>query len=366
MRGDPGVQRHVRDAVARLASRTLPPTLDHSALASRLPSERIVKLDQNENPYGPSLRVQEALAAYDRYHLYPDPEGRAVRERLATYTGMPPERILLGSGADELIDLIFLLAIDPGDEVIVAPPTFGLYAERAVLRGARVVEVPRLPDFGLDIDAVVQATTLRTRVICLASPNNPTGNALPVEQLVRLLQLGPLVVLDEAYYEFAERTFLPLAREFDNLIILRSFSTWAGMAGLRLGYGIFPGTLMPYFWKIKLPYSVNVAALIAAQATFEDIEWLRSTVVRIRVERSRLFRRLRKLTLLQPCPSQGNFLLCRVLRDEGGALREQLAKRGIIVRGFDGELAGHLRISVGRPEDTDALMQALLAIAEQI
>lgn len=366
MPGEVGTQRHIREAVTRLAPRTFPPTLDRLAAATRFPAERLIKLDQNENPYGSSLRVQEALAAYDRYHLYPDPEGRAVRERLATYTGMPAERILLGNGADELIDLIYLLTIDPGDEVVVASPTFALYGERAVLRGARMIEVPRLPDFNLDIDAMVQATTLQTKVITLVSPNNPTGNVITTDQLVRLLNLGPLVVLDEAYYEFAERTFLPLAREFDNLVVLRSFSKWAGMAGLRLGYGIFPAELMPYLWKIKQPYNVNVAAQVAAMATFEEIEWLRSTVVRIRVERARLYRQLRKLTLLQPLPSQGNFLFCRVLNGEAEAVREQLAAMGIVVRGYDGALSGYLRISVGRPEDTDVLMKALLAISERI
>jgi histidinol-phosphate aminotransferase len=366
MRGELGTQRHIREAVTRLVPRTFPPTLDRLALAANLPADRIIKLDQNENPYGPSLRVQEALAAYDRFHLYPDPEGRAIRERLATYTGMPSERILLGNGADDLIDLIYLLTVDPGDEVIVAPPTFETYGTRAELRGARLVEVPRLPDFSIDIDAMVQATTLRTKVITLVSPNNPTGNVISPDHLVRLLQLGPLVVLDEAYYEFAERSFLPLAREFDNLVVLRSFSKWSGLAGLRLGYGIFPAEFMPYLWKIKPPYNVNVAALIAAQATFEDIEWLRSTVVRIRVERARLYRQLRKLTLIQPCPSQGNFLLCRVLHGEAESVRERLADCGIIVRGYDGALSGYLRISVGRPEDTDALMKALLAIAERL
>lgn len=366
MRGDLGTQRHIREAVARLAPQTLPATLDRLATGSNLPAERIVKLDQNENPYGPSLRVQDALAAYDRFHLYPDPEGRALRERLATYTGMPAERIMLGNGADELIDLIYLLTVDPGDEVIVAPPTFGLYGARAELHGARLVEVPRLADFGLDINAVVRATTLRTKVITLVSPNNPTGNAVPADQLVRLLQLGPLVVLDEAYYEFAERTFLPLAREFDNLIVLRSFSKWAGLAGLRLGYGIFPADFMPYLWKIKPPYNVNAAALVAAQASFEDLDWLRSTVVRIRVERARLYRQLRKLTLVQPYPSQGNFLFCRVLHGEAEALREQLAACGIMVRGYAGALSGYLRISVGRPEDTDQLMRALIGMAGRI
>ncbi len=361
--GGPVMRGLIRESLAHLAPYAPMPPIERLAAAVGLPVERILKLDQNENPYGASLHVQETLASYDRYHLYPDPEGRAARARLAAYTGLPAERIVLGNGADELIDLIFLLTIDPGDEVIVASPTFGIYAARAPLFGARVMDVPRREDFALDLDAVVCAVTPRTKLITLVSPNNPTGNAISQEGLVRLLQLGPLVVLDEAYAEFAHRSFLPLAREFDNLIVLRTFSKWAGLAGLRVGYGIFPTELMPFLWKIKPPFNVNAAALLAIEATFDDFAWVRSTVVRIRVERGRLYRNLRKLNILQPYPSQGNYLLCRVLNGEAAALRARLAELGIMVRGYDGPLAGYVRISVGRPEDTDTLMKALLAIA---
>ena len=365
-RGDLATRGLIRDAVLHGAPYTPLPPIERLASAVGLPVERIVKLDQNENPYGPSLRVQEALAAYDRYHLYPDAEGRAARERLARYVGMPAERIILGNGADELIDLIYLLTIEPGDTVIVAPPTFKVYAARAPLYGARVVEVPRRADFELDIDAIARAVTPRTKVISIVSPNNPTGNAIAPEALVRLLGLGPLVVLDEAYAEFALRSLVPLAREFDNLIILRTLSKWAGLAGLRIGYGIFPAELLPYLWQIKPPFNVNAAALVAVEATFDDLAWVRASVVRLRVERGRLYRQLRKLNLLQPYPSQGNYLLCRVLRGEAADLRARLAELGIMVRGYGGKLAGYLRISVGRPEDTDTLMKALLAIAERL
>lgn len=366
MRGGLETQRIVRDAVLRLPPSVPMAPVERVAEALGLPAERLIKLDLNENPYGPSLRVQEALAAYDRFNLYPDPEGLAVRERLGAYTEMPAERILLGNGADELIDLIFLLTIDPGDEVIIAPPTFGVYQERAILFGARVVEVPRRADFGLDIAAIEQAITSRTKVISLVSPNNPTGNVASHEQLVRLLRLGPLVVLDEAYYEFAQRTALPLAREFDNLVVLRTFSKWAGLAGLRIGYGVFPTELMPQLWKIKPPFNVNAAALIAVEAIFDDLAWVRSTLVRIKAERGRLYRKLRKLNLVQPLPSQGNFILCRVLRGEAQEVRARLADLGIIVRGYGGDLANYLRITVGRPDDTDALVKALVTIAERL
>ncbi len=353
----------IREAVRDLAPYTPLPPLERLAEGVGLPVERILKLDRNENPYGPSLRVQEALASYDRFGLYPDSEGRAARARLAAYVGMPTERLLLGNGADELIDLLYLLTLDAGDEVIVAPPTFGVYAARAPLFGGRVVNVPRRPDFGLDLDALAAAVTPRTKLVVVVSPNNPTGNTIDQERLVRLLGLGPLVVLDEAYIEFAQRSLVPLAREFDNLVVLRTLSQWAGLAGLRLGYGIFPTELVPYLWQIKPPFNVNAAALLAVEATLDDFSWVRGSVARLRVERGRLYRNLRKLNILQPYPSQGNFILCRVIHGEAMRLRGRLAELGIMVRGYEGELAGFLRISVGRPEHTDTLMKALLSIA---
>ncbi|HEX5506127.1 MAG TPA: aminotransferase class I/II-fold pyridoxal phosphate-dependent enzyme [Thermomicrobiales bacterium] len=364
MRGEIGTRRLIREAVTRLDI-CPPPSLERQAAAVGLPAERLLKLDQNENPYGCSLRVQEALAAYDRFHLYPDPEQRVARERLAAYTELPSARILLGAGAGELIDLLCRLTLDPGDEVVVAPPTYGGYRARAALCGARVVEAPRRPDFGLDMDALERAVTTRTKLITLVSPNNPTGNVASPEQLVRLLRLGPLVVLDESYVEFAQRAALPLAREFDNLVVLRSFSAWAGLAGLRVGYGVFPADLMPDLWKIAPPHGVSAAALVAVEATLDDLAHVRSTVMRVKVERGRLFRQLRKLNLLQPLPSQGNFLLCRVLRGGARALRDRLADLGILVH-WDGALADYLRISVGRPEDTDLLLKALVTIAERL
>jgi histidinol-phosphate aminotransferase len=364
MRGEIETRRLVREAVARLEGGA-PPSLERQAEAVGLPVERLIKLDQNENPYGCSLRVQEALAAYDRFSLYPDPEQRAARERLAAYTELPAGRILLGAGIGALVDLLCRLTLDPGDEVVFAPPTRGGYRAGAALAGARVVEAPRRPDFGLDMDALERAVTTRTKLIALASPNDPTGNAASPEQLVRLLRLGPLVALDESYVEFAQRSALPLAREFDNLVVLRSLGAWAGLAGLRVAYGVFPADLMPYLWKLAPPYAVSAAALAAVEATFDDLDHVRSTVMRVKVERGRLFRQLRKLNLLQPLPSQGNFLLCRVLRGEGRALRDRLADLGILVH-WDGALPDHLRISVGRPEDTDVLLKALVTIAERL
>ncbi|RIK38224.1 MAG: histidinol-phosphate transaminase, partial [Chloroflexi bacterium] len=252
--------RLVRETVQRL--RPYHAVEDPALLAQRLgmPLDQILKLDSNENPYGCSILVQEALATFDRFHFYPDAQATVARERIAAYAGVHPDRILLGSGADELIDLIMLTTVDPGDVVVIPTPTFGVYRVRAELHNGRAVSVPRTESFDLDMEPLLAAVDSNTKLVFVCSPNNPTGNLATNQQIVQLLQTGALIVVDEAYYEFAGKTVLPLTREFDNLVILRTFSKWSGLAGLRVGYGILPRWLAEQVWKVKQPFNVNAAA----------------------------------------------------------------------------------------------------------
>lgn len=361
------LRRIIRPSVLAMGAYSPSPDIEAVATELGLPIDDIAKLDTNENPYGTSLRVQEVLASFERYHRYPDADQLAARRRLADYVGMSAERILIGNGADELIDLVLLATIDPGDEVVIPTPTFGVYAERPSLFGGVAREVPRQPDFELDLEAIEAAVNERTKVIFVASPNNPTGNLVSSRELVRLLRTGALVVLDEAYYEFSGKTFAPLVTEWDNLVVLRTFSKWTGLAGLRIGYGIFPPALIDALWKVKAPFNVNIAALKAIEAALDDREYLKERVGRIRVERGRLYRSLRKLNFLQPFPSQGNYILARVTRGDAHDIHRRLYRRGILVRKYgDPQLRDMLRITVGRPEDTDRLMAALLAMVEDL
>lgn len=363
----PTLRRIVRESVEQLNA--YHPVEAPEELAARLgmPIDAILKLDSNENPYGCSFRVQEALATFDRFNHYPDAQARSTRDRVAAYAGTSADRIILGNGADELIDLIFLATLDPGDEVIIPVPTFGVYKARAELFGGTAVEVPRLPDFDLDMDALLSAVTDRTKLIVITSPNNPTGNLATNQQIVRLLQTGALVVLDEAYFEMSGKTSLPLVGEFDNLAILRTFSKWAGLAGLRIGYGIFPYYLAKQVWKVKPPFNVSQAGLVAVEASLDDVEFLHGTLNRIRAERGRLLRKLRRIEYLTPYPSQGNYFLCRVTRGDAHDVHLRLADRGIMVRAYgDGMLRDCLRITVGKPEDTDRLVGALQTIGAYV
>jgi histidinol-phosphate aminotransferase len=363
----PEQRRLVRESVENL--QPYHPVEAPESLAARLgmPVDMIVKLDSNENPYGCSILVQESLGSFDRYNHYPDAQALRVRERLAIYSDSRIERIVVGAGSDELIDQLMLALIDPGDEVIIPVPTFGVYRARTELFGGVAVEVPRDQHFDLDVDAMLERVTDRTKMIFVTTPNNPTGNNATTQQVVQLLKTGALVVADEAYYEFAGKTLLPLAREFDNLVVLRTFSKWAGIAGLRFGYGIMPEFLAEQIWKIKPPFNVNIAALRAVEASLDDIEYLHITINRIRNEQRRLYRRLGNLEFLRPYPSAANFILCEVTRGDAHDIHQRLADRGIMVRQYnDPVLRNYLRISVGKPEETNRLIGALQTIGARV
>jgi histidinol-phosphate aminotransferase len=364
-------RRLVRPQIADLEEYT--PIQPFDVLSRRLgiPAERLVKLDANENPYGPAPAVQEALAEYGYYHIYPDPEQTALRHALSEFVGVPAENILPSHGADEMLDYLCRVFLGANDAAIDCPPTFGMYSFDAALGGGTVVKVWRNEAFGVDVSAIEalvadrgtppDAAGGKIKLLFLTSPNNPTGNWLPDEDLRRLLALPLLVVLDEAYVEFADApSRAPWVMEYDNLVVLRTFSKAAGIAGLRLGYGICPDWLMRELWKFKQPYNVNVAATVAGLASLHHVDQIMAVVAKIRAERARLFVGLHEVSFLLPYPSQGNFILCDVLDREGADVKRALEMQGILVRHYrKPRLENCIRVSVGRPDQTDRLLEAL-------
>ncbi len=360
----------VRPSVARIEAYRGPE--DPVELAARLglPVESIVKLDANENPYGPSPLVTEALSQFATYHYYPDAAQRAARAALADYAGVPAEHLMLGNGADELIDLLMRAYLDPGDAVLDFPPSFAMYAFNAQLMDARVLVVERDDQFRIPVDAALAALTLRTKLILVTSPNNPTGTVTDPADVRRLLETGCLVVMDEAYAEFAQadgqgfESMVAEVLQHPNLVVLRTFSKWAGLAGLRVGYAALPLGVAEHLWKLKPPFNVNVAALAAMRESLADRDYLMDVVRRIVAERDRLLRDLAALPILRPHPSRSNFVLCDVVGMDARELRAQLVERGILVRHYDTpRLRNALRISVGRPEQNDVLLAALSELA---
>ena len=341
------------------------PILPFDVLSDQLgiPVDEIVKLDANENPYGSIPPVAEALADLPYAHIYPDPESRLLRQAIATYTGVPFENIVAGAGADELIDLIMRLLLDPDDCILNCPPTFGMYQFDAEVNAAQVISTPRKPNFELDMEGIAAALgQYQPKILFLASPNNPDGSLLQDEALATLLDLPIILVLDEAYMDFALPNLSRITEVADreNLVVLRTFSKWPGLAGLRVGYGVFPDWLMPHLWKVKQPYNVSVAGSTAAIVSLENVDQLETRTSLIISERERLFVALEQIPWLKPYPSQANFILCKVTGRSAAQLKTDLVRQGILIRYFNKPgFSDHIRISVGKPDHTERLIKAL-------
>jgi histidinol-phosphate aminotransferase len=335
---------------------------DEVAQRIGLPPERIVKLDANENPYGPSPKVIAALAKAGNYHIYPDPEQRKVRAALGRYVGYEPEWLVAGAGSDELIDLLVRLFVPAGESILNFPPSFSFYPFLASVQGANVANVQRRSDHTIDLEsALIAAQDARLTVV--ASPNNPSGTLLPRADVEMLAQLGRPLVIDEAYTEFAGESCVDLVRKYPNLIVLRTLSKWAGLAGLRIGYMVADPSLVEVIMRIKQPYNVNAAAEVAVLASMDDLPYLQGLVQAIIKEKQRLEVELAKLPGFEVSPSSANFLLCKLSGVSAREVHARLIERGILVRYFDTPLLqNHLRISAGRPDQTDALLTALREI----
>jgi histidinol-phosphate aminotransferase len=272
-----------------------------------------------------------------------------------------------GSGSGDLIDLVLRLLVEPGDEVISCIPTFVMYRFSTEMYDGKPVEVRRNRDFAININAVKTAISKRTKLILIDNPNNPTGAMTYQDDILEVVDTGLPVLVDEAYFEFAGETVAPLVSQYKNLMVLRTFSKWAGLAGLRVGYGIFPSQIADCLLKIKSPYNVNVAAVIAVRESLTDIDYLMGNVRAIVAERERLFTELKGIKFLIPFPSKANFILCYVMNGKASEVCQELTRKGIMVRYFDTPLLrDSIRISVGKPEHTDALIKALREIGEEI
>ena len=337
-------------------------TSDQVAARHDLPVEHIVKLDSNENLYGPSPRVQEALAASPDWNLYPDGSHQALNQALAGYAGVEPEQIVATNGCDELLLLLALLLVRPGDQVIDAPPTFGVYQTVVEWQGGTVVRAPRRREQGyaLDTAAILGAVNGHTRLIFVCNPNNPSGGPTPQKDIEALLETGITVAVDETYHEFAGTSVLPLLARYENLFILRSLSKWAALAGLRVGYGIFQAETARHIRKLRMPFNVNRAGYLAAVASIEDKDYLLANVARIVAERERMLARLQTVPFLHCYPSCGNFILCDVQGVSACVLHDEMEHDGVLVRVYQSPyLANAIRISVGKPEHTEAALAAL-------
>lgn len=351
------------EKLLRADLREFPPySMGHVPLADL---DRLVKLDLNENPYGPSPKAIAALSEMRHYNRYVGQE--ELRDDIARYVGVDSSYVVTSNGADEMIDWVQRMFLDRGDAVVDCPPSFEMYGFFARVNGARIVSVPRRPDFAIDLDAVESAAAgngkTPPKLVFLANPSNPDGGLASPAEIERLLALPAMIVLDEAYAEFAGVSYASRVPTQSNLIVVRTFSKWAGMAGLRVGYSIAPQPIAAKIWQCKSPENVNAAGIVAARASLDDAEYLLGNVRRIVAERERLSAQLKRLGFIDPLPSQANFILCRVVDRDARAIYESLAARGILIRAFNSpRLADYVRVSVGTLEQDDILLRALREI----
>ncbi len=322
------------------------------------PEERVTKLNTNENPYPPSPRVLEALrrAASEDLRLYPPPLTDGARLRAAEVYGFSPEQVLVGNGSDELLTMLLRALVEPGDAITYPVPTYSLYPVLAQIQGAKTVEVPFPEDFSLPPGLFGRPEPL----VLLCNPNAPTGTWVPPEEVRRLARsLSGVLVVDEAYVDFADGDCLALARGLPNVVVLRTLSKSFSLAGLRVGFAFGPESLIRGLVKVKDSYNVDRLALAGAQAALGDLEHVRASVGKIQATRAQLTEGLRGLGL-EPLASQSNFVFVRCGEGRAAQLYRELKRRGILVRFFDQlGLSDALRITVGTDEEIARLLTEL-------
>ncbi len=329
-----------------------------------------VKLDLNESPFDVPLEVKREIwervekLQWQRYH---DEFERPLIERLGAYEHHDPDGVLIGNGSNELIFHCLLAVVRHGDTVLIPAPTFSLYRQNVTVLGATAQTVMlRAGDFSLDTGALLKkAGELDARSIVLCSPNNPTANRLPNESVERVCrQFGGLVVLDEAYAQFADNTAFGLLASCPNLVILRTFSKAFGLAGLRFGYLLANPALARQIGKVQLPHHVGFFTQLAATALIDNASVMERRVASLVAEREKLIERLAGIEGIYPLPSQSNFILVESTAIEAPLLFERLLERGVLIRNVSNYpgLSRYLRITVGDAGENDELIGALVEV----
>lgn len=336
------------------------------------PIETPIKINQNENPFDmpePIKREVEARLRDRAWSRYPDFVPSHLLERLAAFAGWRPDGVLAGNGSNELIQSLMMVTVGPGVKVVIPEPTFTLYRLQASVLGGEVVAVPLDDRLRFDVAAIERAAVDgRADVAIICSPNNPTGCRIALDDLERLCsRFDGLVVLDEAYHEFSGETAVPLLERHANLVVLRTFSKAMAMGGLRVGYMLAAPEIASEVDKAKLPYNLNVFSMTAAEVAVERYDELLGPLVATLVrERERLMPAVGAFAGLEVYPSHANFFVVRSHRVSPRELFDALVARGILVRDVSRYpmLSDALRISVGTPEENDALLAALAEILD--
>lgn len=330
----------------------------------------VIKLASNENPFGVSPKALAAMeAAMRRLNQYPDGAGYEFRSALAEHFGVAMEQVAIGNGADDLILELSMAYLEDGDEVVASASSFPMYDMYASAMRARMIKTPLTDDLGIDLDAMAEAITDRTKLVYVCNPNNPTGGIVGAAEVDAFIQQVPesvLIVLDEAYFEMVDSTDFPNSLDYvrdgkKNVFVMRTFSKVYGLAGIRVGYGFAPSDIIGTMLRVKPPFNVNVLAQAAGIAALTDTEFVAQSVDGNKAGRQYLYREFDRLGLSYS-ESHTNFILVHV-GSNALAVHQGLLERGIIVRPCVGyELPEYLRVSIGTMEQNKRFIQELGAI----
>lgn len=355
---------------ARVASLVRPEILALKAYGVADPGD-LIKLDAMENPYDWPAEIKRGWAERLQgvaINRYPDAGARRLRASLHQAMGVPRDmELLLGNGSDELIQMILMALAKPGAMAMAPTPTFVMYEMTARFVGVEFVGIPlKLSDFSLDLDAMLAAIEQhQPAVIFLAYPNNPTGNLFATTDVETIIEAAEgLVVIDEAYHAFAERSFMARVAEYDNVVVMRTVSK-LGLAGLRLGLLAGNPAWLQEFDKVRLPYNISSLTQASAEFALENIEFLNEQTARIRVARGDLAAALAAIEEVETWPSFANFILFRVSGKTAAEIHDGLRERGILIKNLDKAdpaLANCLRVTVGTEEENTAFIHALQAL----
>lgn len=320
----------------------------------------------NENPLPPSERVLQAVVEAAKVgNRYPD-NGPRLRAKIAKRYDLGPENVYLSHGSSEIIDMIMRLFVSPGDEVVLPNPTFSLYGIRARAVGGNVIAVDMGPDLQYDVSAMLRAVTPRTKVIIVCTPNNPTGDFIPDEDLMKIVELGIPTLVDEAYLEFhpERESKAPLIRKYNHVVVAHTFSKAYGMAGIRFGYALADEQLIGYFRNMQIPWNVSLLSLAAAEAAWDEEEELRRKVAYNNAGVDYLCKELAKIPGLKPYYSHGNYVL--VDATDAGVTGKEIVddvfeRDGIMLKAFAPlrGRTGFFRISLGTHEENSLCVQAI-------
>lgn len=329
--------------------------------------QRVIKLASNENAVGPSPKAIAALRrAAARVNLYPDGFSTELRRSLAAHLRVKPTQVTVGAGSDELIEILAKAYLTPEDDIVVSDHAFIRYKMAGELMGSRVITVP-MRGMTHDLEAMAAAVTPRTKFVFIANPNNPTGtynNKTELEEFLITLPARVVAVIDEAYFEFARsRPDYPSALDFfkagRNLVVLRTFSKAYGLAGVRLGYGVGPESLIDTLERVRPPFNISIPAQAAGVAALTDTAHLKRGIALVAREKTKVQKALEKMGYA--CvPSVTNFLLVNVSPRRGADVFEALLRRGVIARAMDEYgFPEHIRVTIGRPEENRLFLSAL-------